>query len=107
MSTIIYNNMSESNDKYSQLLAYNLPSTKNSITNDYSPHLSIKLYVLPPSLNENFVLVGGLSTILNGLYLLANIIADTILICRCYKVWGTKKKIILFPVFISIINNGK
>ncbi|THU92558.1 hypothetical protein K435DRAFT_800395 [Dendrothele bispora CBS 962.96] len=25
---------------------------------------------------------------------------------RCYKIWGAKKKIIAFPVFISIINNG-
>ncbi|THV01137.1 hypothetical protein K435DRAFT_793598 [Dendrothele bispora CBS 962.96] len=27
-------------------------------------------------------------------------------IYRCYKVWGAKKKIIAFPVLISIINNG-
>ncbi|THU94431.1 hypothetical protein K435DRAFT_860559 [Dendrothele bispora CBS 962.96] len=41
-----------------------------------------------------------------GFYVLANIIADTILIHRCYKIWGAKKKIIVLPVFISIINNG-
>ncbi|THU91252.1 hypothetical protein K435DRAFT_909211 [Dendrothele bispora CBS 962.96] len=27
-------------------------------------------------------------------------------ISRCYKVWGAKKKIIAFPVLLSIINNG-
>ncbi|THU79580.1 hypothetical protein K435DRAFT_810609 [Dendrothele bispora CBS 962.96] len=25
---------------------------------------------------------------------------------KCYKIWGAKKKIIVFPIFISIINNG-
>ncbi|THU84681.1 hypothetical protein K435DRAFT_806503 [Dendrothele bispora CBS 962.96] len=34
-----------------------------------------------------------------------SIIADTVLIHRCYKVWGAKKKIIVLPVFILIINN--
>ncbi|THU81800.1 hypothetical protein K435DRAFT_808790 [Dendrothele bispora CBS 962.96] len=36
------------------------------------------------------------STIVFGLYVLA----------KCYKIWGAKKKIIIFPVFISIINNA-
>ncbi|THU96307.1 hypothetical protein K435DRAFT_797455 [Dendrothele bispora CBS 962.96] len=25
---------------------------------------------------------------------------------KCYKIWGAKKKIIVFPIFISIVNNG-
>ncbi|THU80960.1 hypothetical protein K435DRAFT_938465 [Dendrothele bispora CBS 962.96] len=53
--------------------------------------------------------------VLFGLYVSANIFgvipepsitADVVLIHRCYKIWGAKKKIIVFPVFISIINNG-
>ncbi|THU96532.1 hypothetical protein K435DRAFT_95053 [Dendrothele bispora CBS 962.96] len=31
---------------------------------------------------------------------------NIVLIHRCYKVWGAKKKIIVPPVFTSIINNG-
>ncbi|THU77187.1 hypothetical protein K435DRAFT_812681 [Dendrothele bispora CBS 962.96] len=41
-----------------------------------------------------------------GAYTIANIIADIVLIHRCYRVWGAKKKIIAFPVIISTINNG-
>ncbi|THU83520.1 hypothetical protein K435DRAFT_425595 [Dendrothele bispora CBS 962.96] len=41
-----------------------------------------------------------------GLYVSANITADVVLIHRCYKIWGAKKKIIVFPIFILIINNG-
>ncbi|THU76631.1 hypothetical protein K435DRAFT_878944 [Dendrothele bispora CBS 962.96] len=44
--------------------------------------------------------------IISGLYVSANITADVVLIQRCYKIWGAKKKIIVFPIFISIINNG-
>ncbi|THU95107.1 hypothetical protein K435DRAFT_859892 [Dendrothele bispora CBS 962.96] len=67
----------------------------------------IRMYVLEvPPHSEDFVLEETSNTILFGLYVLANIIADTILIHRCYKVWGAKGKIIVFPVFISIINNG-
>ncbi|THU81664.1 hypothetical protein K435DRAFT_808891 [Dendrothele bispora CBS 962.96] len=36
----------------------------------------------------------------------SSITADIVLIHRCYKIWGAKKKIIVFPVFISIINNA-
>ncbi|THU83431.1 hypothetical protein K435DRAFT_807520 [Dendrothele bispora CBS 962.96] len=40
-----------------------------------------------------------------GLITKPSVIADIVLIHRCYKIWGAKKKIIIFPVFISIINN--
>ncbi|THU84978.1 hypothetical protein K435DRAFT_806272 [Dendrothele bispora CBS 962.96] len=40
-----------------------------------------------------------------GLIPVLSIIADVILIHRCFKIWGSKKKVIAFPVFIAIINN--
>ncbi|KAF5330100.1 hypothetical protein D9758_018270 [Tetrapyrgos nigripes] len=45
-------------------------------------------------------------TIVFGLYTLANTIADIVLIQRCYRIWGFKKRIIVFPAFISAVNNG-
>ncbi|THU84685.1 hypothetical protein K435DRAFT_870024 [Dendrothele bispora CBS 962.96] len=51
---------------------------------------------VPPSLSVTLFVLHGLT----------NIIADIILIHRCYKVWGAKKKVIVLPVIISIINNG-
>ncbi|THU83965.1 hypothetical protein K435DRAFT_807118 [Dendrothele bispora CBS 962.96] len=58
------------------------------------------------SLSPSFTVVNKWSSIfVLGFYILANIIADTILIHRCYKIWGAKKKVIVLPVFISIINN--
>ncbi|KAF5367695.1 hypothetical protein D9758_009872 [Tetrapyrgos nigripes] len=45
-------------------------------------------------------------TVLFGIYTLANVIADFILIHRCYKLWKSKKRVIAFPVFISVVNNG-
>ncbi|KAF5366800.1 hypothetical protein D9758_006527 [Tetrapyrgos nigripes] len=45
-------------------------------------------------------------TIAFGIYTLANALADFILIYRCYKIWGFKKRVIAFPVLISVVNNG-
>ncbi|THU80961.1 hypothetical protein K435DRAFT_809480 [Dendrothele bispora CBS 962.96] len=40
--------------------------------------------------------LGDISLFVFGSYVLA----------KCYKIWGAKKKIIVFPIFISIINNA-
>ncbi|THU92551.1 hypothetical protein K435DRAFT_800388 [Dendrothele bispora CBS 962.96] len=52
-----------------------------------------------------FAQCSGISAIKSFLYLSVNIIADIVLIHRCYKIWGANKKIIVLPMFISIINN--
>ncbi|THU96314.1 hypothetical protein K435DRAFT_858709 [Dendrothele bispora CBS 962.96] len=52
-------------------------------------------------------LAGISSIIVFGLFILANIIADIILVHRCFKIWGFKKKVIALPVFITIISNGQ
>ncbi|THU95904.1 hypothetical protein K435DRAFT_839306 [Dendrothele bispora CBS 962.96] len=58
------------------------------------------------SIKGDLILAGISSMVVFGLYILANIIADVILIHRCFKIWGSKKKVIALPVFIAIINNG-
>ncbi|THU96310.1 hypothetical protein K435DRAFT_797458 [Dendrothele bispora CBS 962.96] len=57
------------------------------------------------SIKGDLILAGISSMVVSGLYILANIIADIILIHRCFKIWGSKKKVIALPVFIAIFNN--
>ncbi|THU96309.1 hypothetical protein K435DRAFT_893076 [Dendrothele bispora CBS 962.96] len=70
--------------------------------------LRIKMDVInnEPMPFEEYTLLDISRIIVLGLYVSANITADVVLIQRCYKIWGAKKKIIAFPIFISIINNG-
>ncbi|THU95623.1 hypothetical protein K435DRAFT_798008 [Dendrothele bispora CBS 962.96] len=70
--------------------------------------LNLPLMVIndgPGSFNKLQLLDSSRITVF-GLYILANITADIVLVQRCYKIWGAKKKIIVFPVFISVINNA-
>ncbi|KAF5356679.1 hypothetical protein D9758_013738 [Tetrapyrgos nigripes] len=39
-------------------------------------------------------------------YVFANILADYVLIRRCYVVWNSDWRIIVFPIFLSIVNNA-
>ncbi|KAF5366523.1 hypothetical protein D9758_008925 [Tetrapyrgos nigripes] len=39
-------------------------------------------------------------------YVFANILADCVLIRRCYVVWNSDWRIIVFPIFLSIVNNA-
>ncbi|KAF5320577.1 hypothetical protein D9758_018763 [Tetrapyrgos nigripes] len=39
-------------------------------------------------------------------YVFANILADCILIRRCYVVWNSNWKIVILPIFLSIVNNA-
>ncbi|KAF5340824.1 hypothetical protein D9758_017059 [Tetrapyrgos nigripes] len=49
------------------------------------------------SANDPHLVLFGISLLsVNGLYVLA----------KCYKIWGCKKKVIIFPVLISVVNNG-
>ncbi|THU97566.1 hypothetical protein K435DRAFT_796430 [Dendrothele bispora CBS 962.96] len=68
-------------------------------------NLSIKIFAIGITVFKDVLLADISSVIMAGIYVLANIIADVILIHRCYKVWGAKKRIIIPPVLISIINN--
>ncbi|THU92322.1 hypothetical protein K435DRAFT_800567 [Dendrothele bispora CBS 962.96] len=56
-------------------------------------HMVIGLYYGTDSIEK---LLYSSRTIVFGLYILA----------KCYKIWGARKRIIVFPVFISIINNA-
>ncbi|THU92331.1 hypothetical protein K435DRAFT_800573 [Dendrothele bispora CBS 962.96] len=68
---------------------------------------SIKIYIIRDGgFVKDILSVEEFGTIVFGFYVLANITADIVLIHRCYKIWGAKKKIIVFPVLISIINNA-
>ncbi|THU96304.1 hypothetical protein K435DRAFT_797452 [Dendrothele bispora CBS 962.96] len=55
----------------------------------------------PPNPGEEVPLRDSATIIIFGLYVSAKE-----QIQRCYKIWGAKRKIIVFPIFISIINNG-
>ncbi|KAK7438910.1 hypothetical protein VKT23_017837 [Stygiomarasmius scandens] len=39
-------------------------------------------------------------------FVFANILADCVLIRRCYVVWNSNIKAIVFPVFLSVVNNS-
>ncbi|THU92559.1 hypothetical protein K435DRAFT_800396 [Dendrothele bispora CBS 962.96] len=81
MSTTIYDNMSTVDDTtYTVIIMHNIPSIVSIWS--YSKHF-------------NHAQI-GVSAIISTLYVLI----------KCYKIWGANKKIIVLPVFISIINNA-
>ncbi|THU97568.1 hypothetical protein K435DRAFT_796432 [Dendrothele bispora CBS 962.96] len=84
--------MSRYNTGYSLFIAYNLPSTTDVLQDDSKNFI------------KDLIIEESSEIILFGLYVLAKYYSGQSL-QRCYKVWGAKKKIIVLPVFISIINN--
>ncbi|KAJ3781526.1 hypothetical protein GGU10DRAFT_106762 [Lentinula aff. detonsa] len=57
-----------------------------------------------PIAASHFRTYASLTVAADGVYVAANIIADALLLYRCYIVWASRKYIIAIPVLISLIN---
>ncbi|KAJ3996507.1 hypothetical protein F5050DRAFT_1818505 [Lentinula boryana] len=57
-----------------------------------------------PIAASHFRTYANLTVAADGVYVAANIIADALLLYRCYIVWASRKYVIAIPVLISLIN---
>ncbi|KAF9074059.1 hypothetical protein BDP27DRAFT_246697 [Rhodocollybia butyracea] len=57
-----------------------------------------------PAVYHHFSVYNALFTAEAAVYVTANIIADALLLYRCYIVWGARKYVIIGPFLISIAN---
>ncbi|KAJ3873700.1 hypothetical protein F5051DRAFT_455798 [Lentinula edodes] len=57
-----------------------------------------------PLVASHFISYANLTVAAEGIYVAANIIADALLLYRCYVVWGSKKYVIAGPIVISLVN---
>ncbi|KAE9391685.1 hypothetical protein BT96DRAFT_1023951 [Gymnopus androsaceus JB14] len=59
--------------------------------------------VLPKPNTHDYVYL-NLDMAANAGFMIANILADTILICRCYFIWGSRKSVVVGPVILCASN---
>ncbi|KAF5389142.1 hypothetical protein D9757_004980 [Collybiopsis confluens] len=57
-------------------------------------------------IDDEFTLTQKLRIAAQSLYVVANAVADILLLCRCYIVWGSRKWFIAGPIIICVINTG-
>ncbi|THU83973.1 hypothetical protein K435DRAFT_929227 [Dendrothele bispora CBS 962.96] len=124
MSTTIYDNMSTVDDTtYTVIIMHNIPSIV-SIWSSHGKGCVNKMQLIAIVALFVFATLGFISScIFSNLYIkisialntpkeyflaecLSAIISTLYVLIKCYKIWGANKKIIVLPVFISIINNA-
>ncbi|KAE9404702.1 hypothetical protein BT96DRAFT_916595 [Gymnopus androsaceus JB14] len=69
---------------------------------------TLELVSSQPSFNpdNHYALFQYLACSSNGIFLVANTVADAILLSRCYFIWGSRKTIIVGPAILCGINLG-
>ncbi|KAF9066447.1 hypothetical protein BDP27DRAFT_1011583 [Rhodocollybia butyracea] len=60
--------------------------------------------IITPAVEVHFSAFENLDVAAAATYVTANIIADALLLYRCYVVWGARKYIIVGPFLISLVN---
>ncbi|KAJ7252917.1 hypothetical protein C8J57DRAFT_1722675 [Mycena rebaudengoi] len=56
--------------------------------------------------NQTFKDYSSVAIATNAVYVTSNIIADTIFILRCYAIWNFQRKIIIFPIVLTLAVAG-
>ncbi|KAF5389167.1 hypothetical protein D9757_004979 [Collybiopsis confluens] len=60
----------------------------------------------PNLFREETFLSERLTLAAQGIYAAANTIAETLILYRCYIIWGSRKRIVAGPIILCVINTG-
>ncbi|KAF5373212.1 hypothetical protein D9757_010546 [Collybiopsis confluens] len=85
-------------------MSFNRALTSNTIIQlSYDPSFSLSAASEPDSRYREFLDFDFAAEVC---YMIASLIADGILICRCYHLWTARKSIIAAPIMLFVLNFG-
>ncbi|KAJ7142739.1 hypothetical protein C8R44DRAFT_974323 [Mycena epipterygia] len=66
----------------------------------------VRLLMETTGANTNFEVYLSLTEAASGIYVRSTVIADSIIIFRCYAIWGCRRKIVIFPIILTLAVAG-